>query len=103
MNKTLNTIWNSLLTGVVFSLTVSGIIYLVLAMMYAWYWSIEISEWFVFVIIRAVVVVFLTIPSLLIMPFKEDTEILAYIKTPALIALGIGLLYGFLIGKSKPV
>lgn len=93
-------ILNSVLTGITFSLVVSGIIYIVLAGIYAWDWAIQISDWFVLLIIRAIVIVFLIIPSLFIIPFEEDIEIISYIKIPALIAFGIGLLYGFRIEKS---
>jgi hypothetical protein len=76
-------IWEGISTAFKFSI----ITYIVLAAIYAW-------DWFVFLIIRLVVVIFLTIPSLFIIPFKEDIEIISIIKIPALIGLFLGALYG---------
>lgn len=81
--------------GIVWAFNFSVITYIVLAAIYAWDWAIEISDWFVFLIIRLIVVIFLTIPSLFIIPFEEGIEIISTAKIPALIGLGVGLLYGF--------
>ncbi len=81
--------------GIGYAFSFSAITYIALAGMYAWDWAIEISDWFVLLIIRMVVVVFLTIPSLFLIPFEEDIEIISAVKIPALIGLGIGLLFGY--------
>lgn len=86
---------NSIFMGIAWAFSLSLITYIILAFLYAWDWAIEISDWFVLLIIRAIVVIFLTIPSLFIIPFEENIEIISVIKIPALIGLGIGLLYGY--------
>ena len=87
--------------GIVWAFNFFIITYIVLAGTYAWDWAIEISDWFVFLIIRIIVVIILTIPSLFIIPFEEDIEIILIAKIPILIGLGIGLLYGFSEGVKK--
>jgi len=93
-------ILNAIVTGVVFAIVISLIIYTVLAGMYAWDWAIDISSSFGLLIVRAIVVLFLTIPSLFLIPFAEGIEIISVIKIPAMIALGIGFLYG-LVARSN--
>ncbi|WP_298516202.1 hypothetical protein [uncultured Kordia sp.] len=95
----MKTIPNALLTGIIFAFVVSVIIYTALAGMYAWDWAIDISRSFGLLIIRAIVVIFLTIPSLFMIPFQDGIEIISVIKIPALIAFGIGFLYGLSIKK----
>ena len=90
---------NAILTGIIFAFVVSILIYIGLAGMYAWDWAIDISRSFGLLIIRAIVVVFLTIPSLFLIPFENGIEIISVIKIPALIALIVGFLYSLFIKK----
>ncbi len=92
----METLKNALLLGVIFAVVVAVAIYTVIAGMYAWDWAIEISSWFVLAIIRAIVVIFLTIPSLFMIPFDSDVEILSVLKIPVLIAFGVGFIWGLL-------
>lgn len=71
-----------------------ALVYIVLCMINGWNWAIEIASTYFLMIIRAIVVIFLGLISIIALPFTNGAAIIYYGKFGVMVGLALGFLFG---------